>query len=74
MCLAMPARVVAIEEVGDMATVSLGGVTQEISLALVDGIAVDDYVLVHVGYALNKLSEEEAQRTLEMFEQMDAVT
>jgi hydrogenase expression/formation protein HypC len=44
--------------------VSLGGVTKEISLALVGDAAVGDYVLVHVGYALNRLSEEEAERTL----------
>lgn len=72
MCLALPARVVAIAEAGEMATVALGAVTQEISLALVEDVQVDDYVLVHVGYALNKLSEEEARRTLELFEQMES--
>ena len=71
MCLALPARVVAIDETGDMATVALGGVKQSISLALVEDIQVDDYVLVHVGYALNKLSEEEARRTLELFAQVE---
>ena len=71
MCLALPARVVTIDETGDMATVALGGVKQSISLALVEDIQVDDYVLVHVGYALNKLSEEEARRTLELFAQVE---
>jgi len=67
MCLAIPAEVIAIE--GDNAQVSVGGVKKMISLALVDNIAVGDYVLIHVGYALNKISPEEAQKTLELFAQ-----
>jgi len=64
MCLAVPARITAIDESADTATVALGAVTKEISLALVDDAAIDDYVLVHVGYALNRISPEEAARTL----------
>lgn len=64
MCLAIPARIVAVDAETDMATVTLGEVRKEVSLALVDGARVGDYVLVHVGYALNTLSEEEAQHTL----------
>ncbi|OOZ35996.1 HypC/HybG/HupF family hydrogenase formation chaperone [Solemya velesiana gill symbiont] len=67
MCLAMPAQVVEVDETTDMATVSLGGVRKEVSLALVEDVSVNDYVLIHVGYALNKISEEEAQKTLELF-------
>ncbi|WP_319531242.1 HypC/HybG/HupF family hydrogenase formation chaperone [uncultured Cohaesibacter sp.] len=66
MCLAMPAEVVSIEESGDMATVSLEGVKKQISLALVDDVSVGDFVLVHVGYALNKISPEEAEKTLSL--------
>ncbi len=69
MCLALPARIVSIHGDGDLATVAVGGVRKEISLALVEGVKVDDYVLIHVGYALNKVSEEEAVRTLELFAQ-----
>jgi hydrogenase expression/formation protein HypC len=47
----------------------LAGV-KEISLALVDGVAVGDYVIVHVGYALNKLDPEEAEKTLKLFAEM----
>ncbi|MCB1518958.1 MAG: HypC/HybG/HupF family hydrogenase formation chaperone [Hyphomicrobiaceae bacterium] len=65
MCLALPARVVSLEA-DDLATVALEGVRKKISLALVDDVAVGDYVLVHVGYALHKVSEEEAERTLSM--------
>jgi hydrogenase expression/formation protein HypC len=64
MCLAIPAKVVAIDAATDQATVALGGVSKQVSLALVDGVAPGDYVLVHVGYALNKISPEEAERTL----------
>jgi hydrogenase expression/formation protein HypC len=65
MCLALPAEVVEIE--GDMAKVNLGGVRKAVSLALVDGVTVGDYVLIQVGYALNRISPEEAERTLRLF-------
>lgn len=70
MCLAIPARVAEIN--GDQAIVDLGGVRKEVSLALVEDVAVDDYVIVHVGYALNKLDPEEAARTLALFAEMGA--
>lgn len=65
MCLALPARVVDLHD-DAMATVSLEGVRKRISLALVDDVAPGDFVLVHVGYALHKVSPEEAERTLAM--------
>ncbi|WP_421849489.1 HypC/HybG/HupF family hydrogenase formation chaperone [Oricola sp.] len=65
MCLAIPAKVTALED-GDMAVVSLEGVRKRISVALLDEIAVGDYVLIHVGYALHRLSESEAARTLSL--------
>jgi hydrogenase expression/formation protein HypC len=67
MCLAMPAQGVEISENGEQARVSLGGVLKEVSLALVEDVQVSDYVLLHVGFALNKLSEEEAHKTLALF-------
>ncbi|MCU7795668.1 MAG: HypC/HybG/HupF family hydrogenase formation chaperone [Candidatus Thiodiazotropha sp. (ex Semelilucina semeliformis)] len=69
MCLAIPAKVVAIDEASDTATVVLGEVKKQVSLALVEDVSVDDFVLIHVGYALNKVSEEEAEKTLELFAQ-----
>ncbi|CAO3361920.1 HypC/HybG/HupF family hydrogenase formation chaperone [Azospirillum melinis] len=63
MCLAVPALVTALLP-DDRATVSLGGVTSTCSLELVEGVAVGDYVIVHVGYALSRLDAEEAERTL----------
>jgi hydrogenase expression/formation protein HypC len=70
MCLAIPARITAIDVTTETAKVALGAVSKEISLALVEDAGVGDYVLVHVGYALNKISEEEAQRTLELIAEM----
>ncbi len=67
MCLALPAKIVSIDQLTDTAKVALGGVIVEISLALVDDIQIDDYVLIHVGYALNKISQEEAEETLKLF-------
>ncbi|MCP5426927.1 MAG: HypC/HybG/HupF family hydrogenase formation chaperone [Chromatiaceae bacterium] len=69
MCLALPARVVAVDQARDMALVELDGVRKEVSLALVEEVAENDFVLIHVGYALNKVSEEEARLTLELFAQ-----
>jgi hydrogenase expression/formation protein HypC len=66
MCLAIPALVVALPA-PDVARIDLGGVQKEISLALVDGVAVGDYVIVHVGYALTRLDPGEAERTLATF-------
>jgi len=67
MCLAIPAQILHIDDATQSAIVSLDGVEVEVSLALVDDVAVGDYVLVHVGYALNKLDEDEALETLALF-------
>jgi len=66
MCLAIPVRVV---ELGfdEMAIGDLDGIRKEISLALVDGVGVGDYVILHVGYALARLDADEAERTLALF-------
>ncbi len=67
MCLAIPARIV---ELGaqDQAVVDLGGVRKAISVALLDQVAVGDYVILHVGYALAKLDPQEAQNTLDLMQ------
>ena len=67
MCLAVPAQVVDISQDGNHATVSLNRVTVDISLALVDDVSVHDYVLVHVGFALNKIDQAEAEKTIALF-------
>ncbi len=70
MCLAIPARVEQIIDSGN-AVVDFGGVRRSISLALVDGVSVGDYVIVHVGFALQKLDVEEAERTLALLAEMN---
>lgn len=66
MCLALPVRVVELAP-GDNAIIDLGGIRKQISLALVDDVAVGDYVILHVGYALSKLDPAEAEKTLALF-------
>ena len=73
MCLALPVRVVEIGSGADCdrAVVDLGGVRKEISLALLDGVQVGDYVILQVGYALSRLDPEEAEKTLALFAELD---
>lgn len=68
MCLAVPGQVLNIQDdTLRTATVSFGGVTKSVSLALVPEAEVGDYVIVHVGFAISKLDEEAARRTLEIY-------
>jgi len=66
MCLAVPARVEQID--GSIAKVNLAGNTLQTSIDLLNDVKVGDYVLVHAGYALQKIDEEEAIKTLEIIE------
>ncbi len=66
MCLAIPVKVEALLP-AQRARVTLHGVQREVSVALLDEVAVGDYVILHVGYALQKLDEEEARQTLALF-------
>ena len=63
MCLAIPAEVTELLP-DQMARVTLDGVSKTVSVALVDDLAVGDYVVIHVGYALTRIDPEEARRTL----------
>ena len=67
MCLAIPAQITTIDNNFNTATVSVDKVKVQVSLALVDDVNIGDYVLVHVGYALNKIDEDEALKTLALF-------
>ena len=66
MCLAVPAKVVSVEE--SMAKVDIAGVERNVSIDLVDDVIVGDYLLVHVGFALQKIDEKEAQETMEILQ------
>jgi hydrogenase expression/formation protein HypC len=68
MCLAVPAKV--MERNGDAAVVELGGVRREISLMLLDDVSVGEWVIVHAGFAIEKLSEEAAEQTLSLFREI----
>lgn len=70
MCLAIPSKVVDIYEDGT-AVVDTMGVRRKVSIELLqDEVDVGDYVLIHVGFAIQKLDEEEALKSLELFEEM----
>lgn len=69
MCLAMPAQITQVLD-PERAIVNLGGVLKEICTALVNPVRIGDYVIIHVGYALTKLDEGEAQKTLQLFANM----
>jgi hydrogenase expression/formation protein HypC len=73
MCLGVPGRVTRIEEGSlgfPMGTVSFGGIDKEVCFAYVPEATVGDYVLVHVGFALNRIDEKEAQEVFEMLRRM----
>jgi hydrogenase expression/formation protein HypC len=69
MCLAVPAEVVEKRE-NELALIAIGGVKKEISLLLVDGVELGDFVLVHAGFAIEKIDKDEALKTLEILEEM----
>jgi hydrogenase expression/formation protein HypC len=69
MCLALPCRIVEMRD-DDKAMIDVSGMRKEISLALVEGVGVGDYVIVHVGYALTRLDPEEADKTLALFAEL----
>ncbi len=69
MCLSIPARIEKIE--GEMATASVGGTTYRASLQMLDDVNVGDYVLLHTGFAIQKISKEEAEETLRIFDEFE---
>lgn len=73
MCLAIPGKVIEIRSEEDgtrMARASFGGIVKECSLAFTPEAEVGDYILVHVGFALNTVDEEEAQRTFDLLREL----
>ncbi len=72
MCLGVPGKIVEIYETGGlmMGKIDFGGVTREACLAYVPEACVGDYTIIHVGFALNVISEEEAQETLSLLQQI----
>lgn len=78
MCLAIPGRVMSIREpehgqseLERTGVVDFGGVQKEVNLSLVPEAGVGDYVIVHVGFAISRLDEEEARQTLQYLREME---
>ncbi|RLD52489.1 MAG: hydrogenase assembly protein HupF [Bacteroidetes bacterium] len=73
MCLAVPGKIISIEEKNNMRTakVSFGGAVKEINIQWLPEAKIDDYILAHVGTALSILDEEEAEDTLKTFEDFE---
>lgn len=72
MCLAVPGKIISIqgEDLSRMGRVSFSGVVKNVSLAYVPEAEIDDYVVVHVGFAISKLDIHEAQQTLEYLKEI----
>jgi hydrogenase expression/formation protein HypC len=68
MCLSVPGKIVNIKE--NMASVDVGGLLRDISLDLCPEVSVGEYVLIHAGFAIQKVDEEEAEETLKLLKKM----
>jgi len=77
MCLASPGKVISISGGDDpltrMGRIDFSGVIKQASLAYVPEVQIGDYVIVHVGFALSKVDEDEAQKVFEYLRQMDGL-
>ena len=76
MCLGIPGKIISIEENEldiPMGKVSFGGIAKEVCLAFTPEAQVGDYVIVHVGFALSRLDEEEARQTLGLLAELEQI-
>ncbi len=75
MCLGIPGKIIEVYETNGlpMGKIDFGGVIKEACLAYVPEAQVGDYTIVHVGFALNIIDEEEAQKTLELLSEIGAL-
>lgn len=75
MCLAIPGKVVEIvgQDMMRMSRVDFGGIARDISLAYLPEVGVGDYVIVHAGFAISQLDEEEAHETLRLLAEIEAI-
>lgn len=72
MCLSIPAKILSIE--GKTAKASVGGTIINVGLHMIDDIKAGDYVLVHTGFALQKISDKEAQETIKLIKEMEDIS
>ncbi|MGM0441498.1 MAG: HypC/HybG/HupF family hydrogenase formation chaperone [Elusimicrobiota bacterium] len=73
MCLAVPVKVVDIDRKKNKATGKVSGVEREIDLGFLDDIENGDYVLLHAGFAIQKVNEKEAKKSLEAWEELENI-
>ena len=71
MCLAVPVRVVAVLA-DQWVEIEVGGIHSRVSIALIDEVAVGDYLIVHAGFAITRLDVQEAEKTLALFDEIAA--
>ena len=71
MCVAIPAKIKSID--GSTAEVEVGGISRKVSVQLTPEVQKDDYVLVHAGFAIHIIDEQEARETLKLFEELGAL-
>lgn len=76
MCLAVPGKIISIDESSQpkMGKVNFGGVLKDVCLEFVPDARVNDYAIVHVGFALSVVDEKEAEETIKIFEEMDRLS
>jgi len=72
MCLAMPMKIIEIDE-NDNGRVEANDVTYKVNFSLLDNAKLGDYVLVHAGFAINKLDEKEAQIRIDLFKELSEI-
>jgi hydrogenase expression/formation protein HypC len=73
MCLAIPGQIVElVDEPNQLARVEVAGVRRNVNVGLLDDVGPGDWVLIHVGFAISQIDEEEARATRELLEQMGA--
>jgi len=69
MCVAVPAKVLKIN--GNIAEVNLMGVLKKVDISLIPDVKIDDFVIVHAGFAIQIIEQEEALKTLDLFNEME---
>lgn len=68
MCIGIPAQVISIN--GNMGEISVGGVMRQVGLELVEGVQIGDYVIIHAGFAIQKINQAEAEETLRLLQEL----
>jgi len=71
MCLAIPAKVIKIK--GNTAWVEMAGVRRQADVRMVEGVSTGDYILIHAGFAIEKIDAEEAKETLKLWKEFDEI-